>query len=147
MSALVKNEALRLAQDPLEQAIAQNNLALVELEAPAGDTDLAIALLTEALAVRRAHGDLRGVAAAVANLGNLAFARQENVIVVNGAGFDGERPAAVGFDDRLRRIFRVLRTLRQQGRRNSAGRQLRRQTHWASRQRRHVFAANRHACR
>ena len=70
-------EALRLAQDPLEQAIAQNNLALVELEAPAGDTDLAIALLTEALAVRRAHGDLRGIAAVVANLGNLAFARQE----------------------------------------------------------------------
>ncbi len=69
--------ALAAAQEPLERAIVQNNLALVELEAPAGSAETAVALLTEALVVRRAHGDLRGVAAAVANLGNLAFARSD----------------------------------------------------------------------
>ncbi|WP_394796024.1 ATP-binding protein [Armatimonas sp.] len=69
--------ALAAAQEPLERAIVQNNLALVELEAPAGSPEKAVSLLTEALVVRRAHGDLRGVAAAVANLGNLAFARSD----------------------------------------------------------------------
>lgn len=64
-------------QAALERAIVGNNVALVELEAPDGDRERAVALLTEARDVRRAHGDLRGVAAAVANLGNLAFAQDD----------------------------------------------------------------------
>nr|WP_309689859.1 NB-ARC domain-containing protein [Armatimonas sp.] len=61
----------------LEIAIVKNNLALVELGDPNGDTDQAIVLLTEALAVHRKLGDLRGIAATVTNLGNLTFARGE----------------------------------------------------------------------
>ncbi len=64
-------------QEALDTAIVKNNLALVELGDPDGDRERAIVLLTETLAVRRAHGDLRGVAVVVNNLGNLAFARSD----------------------------------------------------------------------
>ncbi|WP_309707259.1 tetratricopeptide repeat protein [Armatimonas sp.] len=76
--ALLQQASERLAptEATLEQAIAKNNLALVELEDPDGDSERAIVLLTEALTVHRTLGDLRGVAATVTNLGNLTFARE-----------------------------------------------------------------------
>jgi tetratricopeptide (TPR) repeat protein len=61
----------------VEAAIVRNNLGLVEYFDPNGDRDRAVEHLTEALRVRRAAGDRRGVAAALNNLGNLAFARQD----------------------------------------------------------------------
>ena len=70
-------QVLRQANDPLERAIVQNNLALVELGDPAGDRVLAVRLLTESLAVRQRHGDQRGVAVTLNNLGELAFYRSD----------------------------------------------------------------------
>jgi len=61
----------------IEAAIVRNNLGLVEYSDPDGDRDKAAEHLTEALRVRRPAGDWRGVAAALNNLGNLAFARQD----------------------------------------------------------------------
>jgi tetratricopeptide (TPR) repeat protein len=49
----------------------------VEYSDPDGDRAKAVEHLTDALRVRRAAGDRRGVAAALNNLGNLAFARED----------------------------------------------------------------------
>lgn len=58
-----------------DRTVVRNNRALVEMGDPDGDTARAAELLTAVLSVRRARGHRRGIAAVVANLGNLAFAR------------------------------------------------------------------------
>lgn len=93
----------------LEIAIVKNNLALVELGDPDGDTDQAIVLLTEALTVHRTLGDLRGVAAAVTNLGNLTFARADWVATLQHFTESLEVESALG------NVFGIARALNNLG--------------------------------
>ena len=64
-------------RNPALEAIAYNNLAVVERRDEDGDLALAEQHLQAALKIRRAQGDARGLAETLMNLGVLAYSRKE----------------------------------------------------------------------
>jgi predicted ATPase len=65
------------AGDAVEAAIIHNNLGILEYTDPAGDRGRSQQQLEEALRLRRAHDDRRGMAETLNNLGELSHYRQD----------------------------------------------------------------------